>query len=79
MTIGMGMRSMSRDTHPDSYGQMLFDMTMQTAPVTAFGKPFAIFYFSVSSNWFPLDPISHPFIGIPIIQAGRIHRQHVKC
>ena len=45
----MGMRSMSRHTHPHNYGQMLFDMTMQTPPLSAFAKPFAIFFFSISN------------------------------
>ena len=35
--------------HPHNYGQMLFDMTMQTPPLLAFAKPFAIFFFSISN------------------------------
>ena len=35
--------------HPHNYGQMLFDMTMQTPPLSAFAKPFAIFFFSISN------------------------------
>ena len=49
MAMGMGMRSMSRHTQPHNYGQMLFDMTVQTPPLSAFAKPFAIFFFSISN------------------------------
>ena len=31
------------------YGQMLCDMTMQTPPLSAFAKAFAIFFFSISN------------------------------
>ena len=64
MRMGMGMRSISRHTHPHNYGQMLFDMTLQTPPLSAFAKPFAIFFFSTSNNGLPLEPLPHTFIGI---------------
>ena len=49
MGMGMEMRSISRHTHPHNYVQMLLDMTMQTPPLSAFAKPFAISLFSISS------------------------------
>ena len=40
------------------------NMTMQTPPPSAFAKPFAIFFFSISNDGLPLEPLNHTFIGI---------------
>ena len=52
--------SMSRYTHPHNYGEMLFDMTMQTPPLSAFAKPSAIF-FRYFEQWVAPWPINSQF------------------
>ena len=49
-----------------NYGQMLFGMTMQTPPLSAFAKPVAIFFFGFRT-WLPLVTFQHSNICWPAV------------